>query len=1185
MWLSRHVDVPDRLLEAGRSGRLVVFAGAGVSIPPPSGLPNLERLANEIAQSALKNSWNKELEPLDRFLGRLDRHNIPVHQRAAKILSDPASRPTSMHRDICRLFRTPQDLRIVTTNCDTHFTTAAHETVRSLDIYRAPALPRGRAFSGLIYLHGCVDRAPDDLVLTDQDFGRAYLTEAWATAFLISMFRHYTVLFVGYSLEDTVIHYLTRALAPGDDRFILTNEPSDRWEYLGIRPVVYPKSDGSDSHTHLYVALESWASLVGMRHLDHEKRIADILSSPPPSEPDLASYIADALRSEERASVFVRHAKGVEWLRWAEAQEPFKDLFNPLASVGEVGIMLASWFVEEYVLIHPDEAMQVVQRQSQQCHPVLLNCMLQRLSRPPQPVSNVRSRWLAVVLSGTIPSSCLDWLNYLLIECAWPEDADAALLLFDALTTPRIALEPSFREVIPGSSTVNSKPKVSGRPYYVRQAWEKLFKPALPHCAADIMLIATRNLRLTHRLLTQMGGASDRWDYFSWRRTAVEPHEQDSDSDDTLCTLVDAARDTLEHMLQIDEMQGELFIELWNRSRTPVLRRLAVHGVGALKRWGPDVKLRWLVDNGYVYGSEAKHEVFHLLESCYPKATEPGRLYFLQRVDRGMDAAIWGSLSQDTRDYEKFNLLVWLSHVAPSCVATRTRLDAIRAERPDFEPRDHPDLEVYTETGLVEPSSRVSVDDLLSRSPERDFDWFETYEDPSRFGSSREGFLDNVSKAASQSFEWGEQLCLALTSRDKWTSDLWQGLLGGWTRGERNDRQWRTLLSHLHAIREPWHLIDSLVRLLEDSLTRAESPLPQDLIDDAVRLGLAYWTTCSSKCTADGAGPWLNRAINHWAGRFAVFMIRALSFEWKRDLVQWKGMEAPLLDAFQLMVTEPSYSGQVSRVVLASQVHFLFAADRFWTEQHVIPLFDWKDEQTAEQAWHGFLVWGRWANEPLLQQLLPYYKQSVTRLTAGLADHRENFCRHLAYIAARPNVDSLRESLLVTFLAGVGVEDRVGWAIEFRGALRSMPDEQKAALWSTWLMRYWDQRLAGIPRPLDTDELGEMVGWGVHLEPVLDEVVDRIESRQPVDIHDSVFLFMDFARSDLAERRPRAASRLLAWLLRGATRPFRSCHEAELIVRRLVKAGAVSDTMVGICENLARLSCHQASTLRTLVGE
>ena len=49
------------------------------------------------------------------------------------------------------------------------------------------------------------------LIVTDKDFGRAYLRDAWAARFLERMFASFTVLFIGYSHDDVVMRYLARA--------------------------------------------------------------------------------------------------------------------------------------------------------------------------------------------------------------------------------------------------------------------------------------------------------------------------------------------------------------------------------------------------------------------------------------------------------------------------------------------------------------------------------------------------------------------------------------------------------------------------------------------------------------------------------------------------------------------------------------------------------------------------------------------------------------------------------------------------------------------------------------------------------------------------------------------------------------------------------------------------------------
>src|SRR5947207_1465711 len=82
-------------------------------------------------------------------------------------------------------------------------------------VFFAPALPVGNEFTGIVYLHGSVDRPANRLVLTDSDFGRAYITDGWATRFLERLFSRFVVLFVGYSHQDMLLTYLARGVTAG----------------------------------------------------------------------------------------------------------------------------------------------------------------------------------------------------------------------------------------------------------------------------------------------------------------------------------------------------------------------------------------------------------------------------------------------------------------------------------------------------------------------------------------------------------------------------------------------------------------------------------------------------------------------------------------------------------------------------------------------------------------------------------------------------------------------------------------------------------------------------------------------------------------------------------------------------------------------------------------------------------
>lgn len=276
------LQIPVHLLDAIRDDKLVIFAGAGVSVGHPANLPDFADLALDMAKST--GSPRKDNESVDHFLGRLQHAGVKIHSEVVERLSDSSSAPTALHHDLVRIFKTPENLRLVTTNFDVHFE-AAIETLygRSPEIYYAPALPLGRNFRGLVHVHGALTRS-SEMVVTDADFGRAYLTEGWARRFLLDVFRAYTVLFVGYSHNDVVMKYLARALPIDgfETRYALTEE-RETWKLLGVSPILFQKRDGENVYQELYEGIQCLAERAGRGVLDWQTRLTEIGSQVPPT--------------------------------------------------------------------------------------------------------------------------------------------------------------------------------------------------------------------------------------------------------------------------------------------------------------------------------------------------------------------------------------------------------------------------------------------------------------------------------------------------------------------------------------------------------------------------------------------------------------------------------------------------------------------------------------------------------------------------------------------------------------------------------------------------------------------------------------------------------------------------------------------------------------------------------------
>jgi len=122
---------------------------------------------------------------------------------------------------------------------------------------------------GIIHLHGYASKdytgaEGDGFILSSSDFGRAYLSDGWATQFFMEIIERYVVVFVGYTADDPPIHYLLEALNKKAGRLDgvyafqsgLTNEAAAKWLHKGVEAIPYAEND---EHRALWETLAAWA--------------------------------------------------------------------------------------------------------------------------------------------------------------------------------------------------------------------------------------------------------------------------------------------------------------------------------------------------------------------------------------------------------------------------------------------------------------------------------------------------------------------------------------------------------------------------------------------------------------------------------------------------------------------------------------------------------------------------------------------------------------------------------------------------------------------------------------------------------------------------------------------------------------------------------------------------------------
>ena len=368
-------NIPDSLLEKRDAGRVVFLCGAGVSLD--SGLPDFYKLTKQVVAffdppeeseiMATFQPWVNaanapdnnppHLTPLDQIFHLLQKEygRREVNELVAAALESPTVGDAVgyNHRTISRISCDPAGQpQIVTTNFDTLF----EEGVEANTTYHVPpSLPdidRYVPITGVTYLHGRREDGPASVspyILSSSDFGRAYLSEGWATTFIRSLLRSYTVVLVGYQAEDPPVRYLLQGLnkdEASDRSNLFAFDKGNRvdveakWRDRGVTAIPYSDYDV------LWKTLEAWADRADSPRVWKRNVAAMAQQSPSTVEAYQRGQVAHLVRSSMGAKLFANCAPPPhpEWVfvldATSRAAEPSKgygkdaDVYDPAESYG-----------------------------------------------------------------------------------------------------------------------------------------------------------------------------------------------------------------------------------------------------------------------------------------------------------------------------------------------------------------------------------------------------------------------------------------------------------------------------------------------------------------------------------------------------------------------------------------------------------------------------------------------------------------------------------------------------------------------------------------------------------------------------------------------------------------------------------------------------------------------------------
>ena len=1142
------IEFPKELLDALRDGSLVVFAGAGVSMGEPAELPNFKCLADRVARGTGEEPREGELA--DAFLGRLAEKGVQVHSIAARVLSGDGLDATDLHRSLLRLYPNSESTRIVTTNFDLLFEKASESVFGSQpEVFKAPTLPSGGQFNGIVHVHGSVDRS-DEMVLTDADFGRAYLTDGSARRFLVDLFSSFTVLFVGYSHEDMVMKYLARALPERDAelRFVLTHDTGDgNWQLLGIGPLLYDKSpDGS--HAALREGVDGLANHARRSVLDWQRKIAGIATDPPSPDQEAMDLIDWCLSEPIYARFFSDAASDSKWIEWLELHGHLDTLFVPAdQQLTEQHARLAWWLAKTFLRDQPGVLFLLIQRKGMRLHWRFWWELARAAGSDQQPrlARDVLAQWVSLLLATMPPFPDEHVLLWMGERCADAGLTDNLLDVFDVMIVNRLVLKPGYATPEDdGTPPVMAEFEPTSDGYNAKELWERKLRPRLDQVGEPLLADAVQKFAKQHRLLRSWQSADEDWDAASFRRSAIEPHEQDSNPE-AIDVLIDAARDCLQHLaIKRPKVAGH-WCDYLVRAEVPLLRRLAVHALSARSDLTADEKIDWLLTNLGLHDRAAHHETFRSMKIIYPDVSPERRETVLEAVFSYESPDRSDGRTELYASYRHFTWLDWLRRSDPKCDLVGQHLHAMRERHPDFESSVHPDLTHFMSVGAG-PQSPWTVEDFLSRPAPEWLDDLLRFQDTDSFDSDRDALLRAVSDAAIREFSWGVALADELAGSNHWDSDLWPVLLGAWSR-EMDEDKHRVVLDRLGNQELYSRHTRSVVDLIYELAKNGGMPYAARLLPEANRLAVALWDCLDANERLFQGEDWLIKAINHPAGRLTEFWVHSLSLWRQEQDPRPRALGDEYSPMFSRIIEDKTVFGKLGKAVFAQHLGFLLAVDEDWTKKHLVPLFAKSGSEAYSPVWHGVLNGD--LNAQIANALEGAFLKAVSHMTELFSTELRTVFVGVYTGMAVYSVDDPLDAWIPKFFAHSSQEDKRKLAWNMGNYLRNMDDAKQRDLWERWLRDYWKNRLQGIPGPLTVAEIPSMLSWVPHLKTFFPEAVEYA-IQMPKSPFEDTSIVHQLNEGDAWSKYPGATVRLLKYMADCEPPPW-VWHEGEELIKKL----------------------------------
>lgn len=1076
------INFPYPIVDAIHNRKLVVFAGAGVSMDSPTKLPNFRQLAERVAEGTeftLRRSDECEV-----FLGILQAREIPVNDLVAQICAGTCLKHNKTHEAILDLFQDCSDVKIVTTNYDKMFESASQSKGFDVASYCSPALPLGNDVRGIIHIHGIVD-SPKYMVVTDEDFGKAYLTDGYVSRFLVSLFESYTILFVGYSYNDTIMRYLTRAMSRkhAGERYILTDERKKDWYTLGINPIYYKKG----SHPKMREGIVQLGKMIKIGLVDWKNCLAEIKDAPPRDQ-SMDTEIDFCLADSTLTKVLANSVRGIEWLNYLDEKKVFDGCFSHDYQNNDNCIIWSKWLCNNIVGKSDECFWRFVIKHGGTINETLAKYLLCKLRGHEDFEKGYYAKYVNLVekyLTDTFQIS-------IIIENTFEKELyQLTFRLFKKM----FAFELKPRRSYWIEKEIEYKSDFFGASYQVRHLWEIIGGRLIELYAYPILSFAIDTIENLHNQFEMLDCASKNHEPYEMSLKSIEGNAKYIDDSDLLPLLNCIYQDSATHLQNTNPDLLRAILKYCVQAESIYLRRTALLALRNTGTFNEGEKLSVLIQNGLIDYSYEHEQVFRLVESIYPNLSESDRKALINEIKK-----IDQKSSENNNHYKVFNWCIWLLRNDEENETLCTIVDDYH-KLYGFAERKKPELTIEeSEAVWIQDQSPKTEEDLLSMPINEAIYYIREYKGENEYldGPSRYGLLVTFSRAASKKYYWTSNFASGLIEKKIKNEEIWIHLIRGIEASSFTVKELVSLLdliaTNIHNKEIVENVADLFLTVIKKKETRHQFA---ELKGDLLRISDLLWNNRSKK---NSKSDQVRDDLFGTIGCISQAWIIMVSYLEENEISEVYKTK------FEQLLTLKASEKRITTCVIAGNINRLIYRDKNWCKLNVLPLFVSGDKNVFSSAWEGIAFFSSSIYLDTMDVFLPICVNAAKHVEWIQGDAKIRFLDRIVIMTQYADGRNIK-MLIPNLYTGATLQTKCEFIDAISSRLRNMSENEKSRWWNEWLKGFLKNRKCNKPSQLEEDESKRMLCMLPQLEFAFDEAVQIICSEPlPTEV-DRLFWF------------------------------------------------------------------------------